>query len=71
MVAYVHIQYSTYQFSEESKGGGIHSPPARSLRYRKKRGSERRIKGALVGTVSHGVPSRTVDTACNRPRIIV
>ena len=22
MVAYVHIEYSTYQFSEESKGGG-------------------------------------------------
>ena len=28
MVAYVHIEYSTYQFSEESKGGGgIHPPP--------------------------------------------
>ena len=42
MVAYVHIEYSTYQFSEESKGegGGIHPPP-RSLRYRKKRGPER------------------------------
>ena len=31
MVAYVHIEYSTYQFSEESKGGG----------GRKKRGPER------------------------------
>ena len=31
MLAYVHIEYSTYQFSEESK----------SLRYRKKRGPER------------------------------
>ena len=30
MVAYVHIEYSTYQFSKESK-----------LRYRKKRGPER------------------------------
>ena len=29
MVAYVHIEYSTYQFSEESKGGGggIHPSP--------------------------------------------
>ena len=28
MVAYVHIEYSTCQFSEESKGGGgIHPPP--------------------------------------------
>ena len=27
MVAYVHIEYPTYQFSEESKGGdGIHPP---------------------------------------------
>ena len=40
MVAYVHIEYSTYQFSEELKRGGIHPPP-RSLRYRKKRGPER------------------------------
>ena len=39
MVAYVHIEYSTYQFSEESEGGGIHSHP-RSLRYPKKRGPE-------------------------------
>ena len=43
MLAYVHIEYSTYQFTEESKGGGrggvIH--PTRSLRYRKKRGPER------------------------------
>ena len=31
MVAYVHKEHSTYQFSEESKGGG---------RYRKKRGPE-------------------------------
>ena len=29
MVAYVHIEYSSYQFSEESKGGGVESilPP--------------------------------------------
>ena len=27
MVAYVHIKYSTYQFSEESKGGGVESNP--------------------------------------------
>ena len=27
MVAYVHIEYFSYQFSEESKGGGIHPPP--------------------------------------------
>ena len=42
MVAYVHIEYSTYQFSEESKGGGGgESTPLRPLRYRKKRGPER------------------------------
>ena len=41
MVVYVHIEYSTYQFSEKSKWGGIHyPPPPRSLRYRKKRGPE-------------------------------
>ena len=27
MVAYVHIEYSTYQFSQESKGGGGIPPP--------------------------------------------
>ena len=27
MVAYVHIEYSTYQFSEESKGGGWNPTP--------------------------------------------
>ena len=27
MVAYVHIEYSTYQISEESKGGGGGNPP--------------------------------------------
>ena len=27
MVAYVHIEYSTYQFSEESKGEGGWNPP--------------------------------------------
>ena len=27
MVAYVHIEYSTHQFSEETKGGWIHPPP--------------------------------------------
>ena len=38
MVAYVHIGYSTHQFSEESKGGGGGNPPppSQSLRYRKK-----------------------------------
>ena len=41
MVAYVHIEYSTCQFSEESKGGGIQPPHPRSLRYGKKRGPER------------------------------
>ena len=40
MVAYVHIEYPAYQFSEESKGGW-NPPPPRSLRYRKKRGPER------------------------------
>ena len=25
-IAYVHIEYSTYQFSEELKGGGIQPP---------------------------------------------
>ena len=33
MVVYVHIEYPTYQFSEESKGMG--------MRYRKKRRPER------------------------------
>ena len=41
MVAYVHKEYSTYQFLEESKGGGWNPTPPRSLRYRKKRGPER------------------------------
>ena len=27
MVAYVHIEYSTYQFLEESNGGGWNTPP--------------------------------------------
>ena len=27
MVAYVHIEYSTHQFSEESKGGVESTPP--------------------------------------------
>ena len=40
MVAYVHIEYSTHQFSEESKEGW-NPPPPRSLRYRKKRGPGR------------------------------
>ena len=39
MVAYVNKEYSTYQFSEESKGGGIHPPPV--LAVPKKRGPER------------------------------
>ena len=38
----MHIEYSTYQFSEESKGGVVESiPPPRFMRYRKKRGPER------------------------------
>ena len=41
MVAYVHIEYATHQFSEELKGGVESTPPPRSLRYRKKRGPER------------------------------
>ena len=36
MVAYVHIEYSTYQFSEESKGEGGGIPGTE-----KKRGPER------------------------------
>ena len=40
MVAFVHTLYSTYQFSEESKGGGGNpSPPV--LVVPKKRGPER------------------------------
>ena len=36
------IEYSTSQFSEESKeGGGAEIHPPRSLRYRKKRGPQR------------------------------
>ena len=27
MIEYVHIKYSTFQFSEESNGGGIHPLP--------------------------------------------
>ena len=41
MVVYVHIQYSTYQFSEESKGGGWNPTLPRFLRYRTKHGPER------------------------------
>ena len=42
MVAYVHIEYSIYQFSEETKGGWNQPPPpSRSLRYWKKCGPER------------------------------
>ena len=44
MVAYVHKEYSTYQFSEDSKGGMESTPPPPppwTLRYRKKRGPER------------------------------
>ena len=40
MVAYGHIEYSTYQISEKSKWGK-NPPPPRSLRHRKKRGPER------------------------------
>ena len=40
MVAYVHIEYSTYQFSEESKGRGVDFTPL-SLWYRKRRGPVR------------------------------
>ena len=49
MVAYVHIEYSTYQLSEESKGRGMESnpPPLRSLRYPKKRGTEK-VKGVRL-----------------------
>ena len=39
MVAYVHIQYSTYQFQKNRRGVKYTLP--RSLRYRKKRGSKR------------------------------
>ena len=41
MVAYVHIEYSTYQFSEESKGGGIHLPPPGPCGTENKRGPKR------------------------------
>ena len=44
----MHIEYSTYQFSEKSKGGEVESTPPRSLRYRKKRGPER-VKGGKTG----------------------
>ena len=64
MVVYVHIEYSTYQFSEELKGGGggIHPPPW-SLWYRKKRGPERvnMLPGVywypvlVLATVGHAV----------------
>ena len=38
----MHIEYSTYQFSEELKGGGLWNPtPPRSLQYQKKHGPER------------------------------
>ena len=40
MVAYVHIEYSTYQFSGESKGGGGWNSPYGT---EKKRGPE--LKG--------------------------
>ena len=51
MAAYVHIKYSTYQFSEESKGGGGESTlPPRFLRYRKKRGPER-VKHVFTLTI--------------------
>ena len=35
MVAYVHIEYSTYQFSEESKGGTEKSVALRGLKKHK------------------------------------
>ena len=44
VVAYVHKEYFTYQFSGESKGrggGGILHPHSRSFRYQKQRGPER------------------------------
>ena len=41
MVAYVHVEYSTCQLSEKSRGGGAESTPPWSLRYRKRRGPER------------------------------
>ena len=42
MVAYVRIEYSTYQFSEESKGGrGMESIPPGPCGTEKKRGPER------------------------------
>ena len=41
MVAYVHIKYSTYQFSEESQGGGMESTPPRPCSTEKKRGAEK------------------------------
>ena len=40
MVAYVDTEYSTYQFLEESKGGGG------GIRYQEKRGPERVEKKA-------------------------
>ena len=42
IVAYVHMEYSTYQFPEESKGGGIPPPPPPvPCGTEKKRGPER------------------------------
>ena len=47
MVAYVvHIEYYTYQFPEESKGGGSTNPPP-VLAVPKKRGPER-VKVKIV-----------------------
>ena len=48
IVAYAYIEYSTYQFSEKSKGGGVeskHPLPTPVLAVLKKRGPER-IKGS-------------------------
>ena len=41
MVAYVRIEHSTYQFSDESKRGGGSNLPPPSIWYRKKLRSER------------------------------
>ena len=53
MVAYVHIEYSTYQFSEESKGWNP-PPPPRFLRYRNKCGHER-VKNHILTFLSLSV----------------
>ena len=55
MVAYVHIEYPAYQFSEESKGGGgIHPPPGPC-------GTEKSVVLRGLKLNSRGSKLKTVD----------